>query len=540
MKNILKNSQILNNLNPSYLTYSLLFAIVLDLVTILKTSFDIFFYFNDLLVILSSSISQRLNFEYTGLSLLIFLAIFCVTCLLFDLAIVTVIKKNRNFFIELAVCILSLYSLLLLIGVSRFPFRIILPVFIILCSLSWILKKNTTLKSFSTLLGILIIWNIGLMSVNLKEDSKTFEGVFNNNRFFIADINNELTESSIKYWNLNCCSSENYTNSGFKPGSYMDEWRNKIYLVTGSGKFFTIDSSNLSNSLIKLRKIQTNFFDYGNQPEFKSVNKVIIRGIEIYKDLMYVSYIKSNNNCYNLAVLEGVITDNNVVFKPFFSPEECIEILDSNSSQLHSSGGAMLRDENNLYVAIGDFLESTNSQVMENYYGKILKFGTNEEEVEILSSGHRNIQGMTFYNGSILAVEHGPKGGDELNIVDVESRILQNFGWPISSYGEHYDGKFDKDKPLHKSHSKYGFIEPVLYFTPSIGISDIKVFSDKYMISSMKSGRLYTLSEDSENNVYNQNYLSIDRRIREIFILDEKLLLFLEDKLGLAVLDINK
>ena len=47
------------------------------------------------------------------------------------------------------------------------------------------------------------------MSVNLKEDSKTFEGVFNNNRFFIADINNELTESSIKYWNLNCCSSEN-------------------------------------------------------------------------------------------------------------------------------------------------------------------------------------------------------------------------------------------------------------------------------------------------------------------------------------------
>jgi glucose/arabinose dehydrogenase len=310
--------------------------------------------------------------------------------------------------------------------------------------------------------------------------------------------------------------------------------------VTGSGKFFTVNSNNLSNSIIKLRKIQTNFFDYGNQPEFKSVNKVSIRGIEIYKDLMYVSYIKSNNNCYNLSVLEGVITDNKVVFKPFFSPEECIEILDPNSSQLHSSGGAMLRDENNLYVAIGDFLESTNSQVMDNYYGKILKFGINEEEIEILSSGHRNIQGMTFYNGSILAVEHGPKGGDELNIVDVESRILQNFGWPISSYGEHYDGKFDKDKPLHKSHSKYGFIEPVLYFTPSIGISDIKVFSDKYMISSMKSGRLYTLSEDSENNVYNQNYLSIDRRIREIFILDEKLLLFLEDKLGLAVLDINK
>jgi hypothetical protein len=540
MKNILKNSQILNNLNPSYLTYSLLFAIVLDLVTILKTSFDIFFYFNDLLVILSSSISQRLNFEYKGLSLLIFLAIFCVTCLLFDLVIVTVIKKNRNFFIELAVCILSLYSLLFLIGVSRFPFRIILPVLIILCSLSWVLKKNTTLKSFSTLLGILIIWNIGLMSVNLKEDSKTFERIFNNNRFFIADINNELTESSIKYWNLNCCSSENYTNSGFKPGSYMGEWRNKIYMVTGSGKFFTVNSNNLSNSIIKLRKIQTNFFDYGNQPEFKSVNKVSIRGIEIYKDLMYVSYIKSNNNCYNLSVLEGVITDNKVVFKPFFSPEECIEILDPNSSQLHSSGGAMLRDENNLYVAIGDFLESTNSQVMDNYYGKILKFGINEEEIEILSSGHRNIQGMTFYNGSILAVEHGPKGGDELNIVDVESRILQNFGWPISSYGEHYDGKFDKDKPLHKSHSKYGFIEPVLYFTPSIGISDIKVFSDKYMISSMKSGRLYTLSEDSENNVYNQNYLSIDRRIREIFILDEKLLLFLEDKLGLAVLDINK
>ena len=69
--------------------------------------------------------------------------------------------------------------------------------------------------------------------------------------------------------------------------------------------------------------------------------------------------------------------------------------------------------------------------------------------------GHRNPQGL-FYdkkNKIILETEHGPQGGDEINIL----RKNLNYGWPISSYGEHYDGKFRKNAPLNKSHIEFGF-----------------------------------------------------------------------------------
>ena len=59
---------------------------------------------------------------------------------------------------------------------------------------------------------------------------------------------------------------------------------------------------------------------------------------------------------------------------------------------------------------------------------------------------------------------------------------VKNFGWPISSYGEHYakhnSKKILSEAPLKKSHKKYGFEEPLKYFNPSIGISEIISFKE--------------------------------------------------------------
>ena len=57
--------------------------------------------------------------------------------------------------------------------------------------------------------------------------------------------------------------------------------------------------------------------------------------------------------------------------------------------------------------------------------------------------GHRNPQGL-FYNEDenfLLEAEHGPQGGDEINVIKLDYNSIQNFGWAISSYGEHYGGK---------------------------------------------------------------------------------------------------
>ena len=136
--------------------------------------------------------------------------------------------------------------------------------------------------------------------------------------------------------------------------------------------------------------------------------------------------------------------------------------------------------------------------------------------------GHRNPQGL-FYdsvNNLIISTEHGPKGGDEININLIDNKI-KNFGWPISSYGEHYPGvtkihtnnknlkKFLKKAPLHKSHKKYGYEEPLKYFVPSIGISEILKLNQKFtdsnayiiLASSLDGRSLYYASLDSNYKI---------------------------------------
>ena len=94
--------------------------------------------------------------------------------------------------------------------------------------------------------------------------------------------------------------------------------------------------------------------------------------------------------------------------------------------------------------------------------GKIISINKSTKDFDILSVGHRNPQGLYFVEDDqfVINSEHGPKGGDEINVNDLEKVKLYNFGWPISSYGIEYDGT----DPYKKSHEKFGFIEPFKTF----------------------------------------------------------------------------
>ena len=104
--------------------------------------------------------------------------------------------------------------------------------------------------------------------------------------------------------------------------------------------------------------------------------------------------------------------------------------------------------------------------------------------------GHRNAQGLFYFkdeqNEYIINSEHGPKGGDEVNISSLNINRIHNFGWPISSYGVNYDGT----NPYKPSHKDYGYDEPFVNFT-SIGISEISVINKSNLniiyVSSLKS-----------------------------------------------------
>ena len=187
---------------------------------------------------------------------------------------------------------------------------------------------------------------------------------------------------------------------------------------------------------------------------------------------------------------------------------------------------------------------------MDNINGKILKININNSDYEIVSVGHRNPQGMYFDKGRniIICTEHGPDGGDEINIIDLaklnEKKIL-NYGWPIASYGEHYGGKNKKKYekyPLFKSHKKNNFIEPLKSFSPSIAISEIvKIDENTYVFGSMGNERkgdksLYFLNLNNEKKI---KKLKVFQRVRDLTTDGNKLFIFFENPSSLCVLDLT-
>ena len=127
-----------------------------------------------------------------------------------------------------------------------------------------------------------------------------------------------------------------------------------------------------------------------------------------------------------------------------------------------------------LFVASGERQKMTPAQEMDTNLGKVLRLlpdgkpapgnpfadkgGVN---AEIWSLGHRNIQGAALHpgTGELWTNEHGPKGGDEVNLVAAKA----NYGYPIVSNGDHYDGKDIPDHPTRPE-----FAAPKLWWNPSV------------------------------------------------------------------------
>ena len=94
--------------------------------------------------------------------------------------------------------------------------------------------------------------------------------------------------------------------------------------------------------------------------------------------------------------------------------------------------------------------------------------------------------------------------------------------------------------PLYKSHSKYGFIEPLKSFVPSIGISEIvKINNNKYVLSSLKDRSLYFFELNDKKNIINLERVEVFERIRDLKFYKNKLYLFLENTASIGIINLN-
>ncbi len=189
---------------------------------------------------------------------------------------------------------------------------------------------------------------------------------------------------------------------------------------------------------------------------------------------------------------------------------------------------AVSPDGQHLYVSSSDRQKMTPAQDTSNNIGSIVRLnldgtvaagnplsGQSGRAQDIWSWGHRNVLGMDFdAQGRLWEVEHGPAGGDELNLVERGA----NYGWPVVSEGDHYDGE---DIPPHSSRPE--FRAPAVSWTPVIAPGDFLFYrGDRFqgwqgqaIISTMKPNGLVRVAINGTSAREVARH-PMDNRIREI------------------------
>ena len=172
-----------------------------------------------------------------------------------------------------------------------------------------------------------------------------------------------------------------------------------------------------------------------------------------------------------------------MTFKHIFKPADCVDKNEGKSKKPfkffngYQTGGRIETQGDNIYLTIGDYNNWELPQNNNSSFGKLVKINFNNAEFKVISKGHRNSQGLTLLDSdNLIFTDHGPKGGDEINILNLTSKSIKNFGWPLASYGSHYDvvpiNRFTaKYAPLLKNHKKNGFEFPGITFFASSDIS---------------------------------------------------------------------
>jgi glucose/arabinose dehydrogenase len=199
---------------------------------------------------------------------------------------------------------------------------------------------------------------------------------------------------------------------------------------------------------------------------------------------IYISYSKKapDGKGGNTAIFRAKLVDNELI-----GQQELIKAMPNTNSGVHFGCRMVFDDQGYLFFSVGERGEKSNSQKLTNHCGKIHRIfddgrippdnpfvNTPGAMPTIFSYGHRNPQGIDIHpvTRQIWTNEHGPRGGDEINIVEKGN----NYGWPVITYGINSDGTI-----ITNEKAKEGMQQPVFQWTPSIGPSSMKfVIGDRY------------------------------------------------------------
>ncbi len=243
--------------------------------------------------------------------------------------------------------------------------------------------------------------------------------------------------------------------------------------------------------------------------------------------LVYLSYSEAGDGGNGTAVARGrldgdALRDVEVIFRQqpkFDSPN-------------HFGSRLVFARDGTLFVTLGDrYYRRDDAQTLDNHHGKVVRIDADGSTPggnpfadrtgalpQIWSYGHRNLQGAALHpeTGELWTHEHGPRGGDELNV----ARAGRNYGWPVITYGKEYIGG-----SIGEGTQKAGMEQPLRYWVPSIAPSGlafvdarIPAWQGNLLVGSLRFKQLVRLELDGERVVHEERLLEkeLGERVRDV------------------------
>ena len=295
---------------------------------------------------------------------------------------------------------------------------------------------------------------------------------------------------------------------------HMEQFKDELIIIDSKGKVFFIDKKFI---------IDSNNFEWNEIKSNLNIKNVNVKDLLVVDSEIYVSYKAGPKECETMNISKAEIKSDNLFFELFFNSKECGDFNAGRMVQYEHDGKKGM-----LFSTDTDMNNKELAQDDNSVYGKILFIDFETKDYFNFSKGHRTTQGLLAEKNLIISAEHGPRGGDEINLI----KFGLNYGWPIASYGEPYFKEQKSLKIYHylKSHGEHGFIEPIYSWVPSIGMSQIiripndfsKLWQNNFLVTSLAGKSIYRLllGENHKKLIY-QEKIYIGKRIRDAIYIKE-------------------
>ncbi|MBY0515500.1 MAG: PQQ-dependent sugar dehydrogenase [Bacteriovoracaceae bacterium] len=309
----------------------------------------------------------------------------------------------------------------------------------------------------------------------------------------------------------------------------------KAIFTEKSGQLYLLDTESgvvrtLKNPPVVYDSGQGGLLDVAIHPNFSK------------EPYIYVTYSKKVGSLQTTALARSRV---NLQDESFEKWEDLLIARPAQSTAHHYGSRIAFDNKDHLFFTVGERGQAPLAQSLKAHMGKVLRLnldGTIPSDnpyvatagamKEIWSYGHRNPQGIDFdfKTNTLYVSEHGPMGGDEINLIDK----TKNYGWPEITYGREYSGG-----PVGRGESeREGMEQPIKYYVPSIAPNSLlvyrsnkmKFFKDRFLLGALALQHLNVIDiKNCKTACEDRLALDLNERIRDVKASPEGLVYFTTD-----------